>query len=246
MEKDLKIKIDKTHSIYGRLNGSLDKPLFIVVHGLPGSVYEGLYEGATRWFAEHGYSSFRFNLYSWQNDARQLIDCTLKTHANDLDAVVRYFRKRGLRKIFIAGHSFGGPTVLLSKEQDFDAAVLWDPSFDLSFVKKKYGEPGGRYIKKLNGYLMRWGANVIIGKAMAEEADQLAWPDLTKRFHAPLKIIAAGKGVLVRGAKRYFKVANDPKDLIVIQGASHYFDDRVGMRERIYRISKNWFDKSLD
>ncbi|MFA6099984.1 MAG: alpha/beta fold hydrolase [Patescibacteria group bacterium] len=245
MEKGLKIKVDKKHSVYGRLNGSLKRPLFIVIHGLPGSIHEGFYEDATSWFAEHGFAAFRFNLYGWQKDARQLVDSTLKTHAADLDAVVRYFRKRGVKKIFVAGHSFGGPVVLLSKEQDFDAVVLWDPSFDLSFVKKNYGFPGGRYIKELKGYFMRWGANVIIGKAMAEESDNLPWKDLTKNFHVPLKIIAAAKGVLVPGAKQYFKVANEPKDLAVIKGAGHSFDDKAGMREDLFKVSKKWFDKQL-
>ena len=135
MEREIKIKVSKKFFVRGRLSGSLPQPLFIVVHGLPGSIYDGLHERATRWFAKQGFASFRFNLYDWQKDARQLIDCTLKTHAADLDAIIRYFRKRGVKKIYVAGHSFGGPTIFLSRDQDFDAAVLWDPSFAISFAK---------------------------------------------------------------------------------------------------------------
>ncbi|MSR84989.1 alpha/beta hydrolase [Candidatus Uhrbacteria bacterium] len=243
MEKNLKIKLDKKFSLYGRLNGSLNKPLFIMVHGLPGDIYGSFYEKATSWFIQHGFASFRFNLYGWQKDARQLIDCTLKTHAADLDMVVRYFRKRGVKKICVAGHSFGGSTILLSPEQNFDAVALWDPSFDISFTKTKYGYPGGRYIKALNGYFMRWGTNVIIGKEMAKEADRLVWKHLTKNFYVPLKIIAADKGVLLPGARQYFKTAHPPKSLTVIKGATHHFDDRDDMQENVFKLSKNWFDK---
>ncbi len=78
---------------------------------------------------------------------------------------------------------------------------------------------------------------------MAEEADRLPWTDLTKNFHVPSKIISAGNGVLVPGAKHYFRTANVPKDLVVIKGATHYFDDKNEMQENIFRISKQWFDK---
>ena len=243
MEKDIKIKISKNVAVYGRFSGSFKKSLFIVVHGLPGHFEESLPQGSTRWFAKRGFASFRFNLYGWQNDARQLVDCTLRTHANDLDVIVRYFRRRGVRKIFVAGHSYGGPTVLLSRDQSFDAVVLWDPSYRSSFTKKQYGFPGGKYVKELSGYFMKWGVNPIIGERMAKEADALSWDILTRNFHVPLKIIVAEKGVLLPGAKYYFRTANAPKDFAVMKGATHYFDDRIGMRENLFRISEQWFKK---
>lgn len=241
MEKNLRIKLDKRFALYGRLHGGPDKPLFIMVHGLPGDTYDSFCVAATNWFAKHGYATFRFDLYGWRKDARQLVDCTLATHAADIDAVVRYFRKNGVKKICIAGHSFGGPSILLSRDQDFDAVALWDPSYDVSFTKTKYGFPGGTFVKALNGYFMRWGANVIIGKAMAKEADSLAWGGLTKNFGAPLKIFAAEKGVLVKGAKKYFASAHEPKELEIVKGATHYFDDADGMQERLFARTRKWF-----
>lgn len=243
MEKTIRIPIDKNLAIYGRLNGSLDKPLYIHVHGLPGDVYDSLAVAATQWFAKQGYTTFRFDLYGWRKDARQLADCTLAIHAADIDAVVRYFRKKGVKRICISGHSFGGPSILLSKDQDFDAVTLWDPSYDLSFTKTKYGFPGGKFVKALNGYFMRWGTNVIIGKSMAKEVDALKWDRLTQNFKAPIKIIAAGKGVLVKGCRKYFTNANEPKEIEVMKGATHYFDDTDDMQERVFMSSKAWFER---
>lgn len=243
MEKDIRIKLDEQFSTYGRLFGSLDKPLVILVHGLPGGYREGFYMAAARWFAKNGYSAFGFGLYGYRQDMRQLIDCTLATHAADLDAVVKYFRKKGVKKIFVAGHSFGGPTILLSKEQDFDAATLWDPSHDISFTKKNYGCPAGKFIKEVNGYLMHWGGSVVIGKAMAQEVDRLKWHDLPKKFHKPLQMIVAGKGVLVPAVRRSIKNAHAPKAIDIIKGATHYFDDTEGMQEEVFASAKAWFDK---
>lgn len=241
MAKDLRISLDKTHALYGRLDGSLKKPLVIIVHGLPDSMYAGIHEEAARWFTAHGYAVFRLNLYSWQKDARRLIQCTLTTHAKDLDAVVDYFRKKGTEKVFVIGHSFGGPTVLLSKKQHMDAAVLWDASYNLSFTKKRYGMSGGKFIKSINGYLMPWGESAVLGKAMVEEVDNLLWDDLPKSLHVPIKFIAAGSGVLVPGNKRYFKNANDPKALTIIPRAQHHFDQSVEIRDRLFKETAEWF-----
>ena len=244
MEKDLKIKLSKRFSVYGKFSGSFKQPLFITVHGLPGNMDEELYCSATSWFSRHGFSTFRFNLYSHQKDARQLMNCTLKTHSADFDAVVRYFRKRGMRKVFIAGHSFGGLTILYSRNQDFDGAVLWDPSYKISFTKKAYGLPGGKYVKGINGYLMKWGVNVVVGKAMAEEIDSLPWDSIAKNFKAPVKIILAGNGML-RKARKYLNGVKTEKDLLVVKGATHYFNDQERMRERVFKASEVWFRKFM-
>lgn len=244
MEKSLKIKLSEKFSLYGKFNGSFDKPLFIIVHGLPGNMDEEFYYSSTRWFDKNGFSTFRFNLYGHQKDARQLMDCALETHSADLDAIIRYFRKRGVKKIFIAGHSFGGLTILCSREQDFNGVALWDPSYKISFTKTEYGLPGGKYIKEINGYLMKWGINIIISKAMAEEVDLLQWNSITKNFKAPFKIILAGKGVL-KNAKKYLNNTKVEKDLIIINEATHHFNDKEGMQEKVFKVSEKWFRKFM-
>ena len=240
MERNVKIKLTRTLFLYGKLSGSLRQPLCIIVHGLPGSMDEDFYHLATRWFGKHGFSTFRFNLYGYQKNARQLMHCSLKTHGSDLDAVVHYFRKRGARKVFVAGHSFGGLTILSSHDQNFDAAALWDPSYKFSFTKTKRDLPGGKYIKSVNGYLMRWGTNVIIGKQMVEEINLLPWDSIAKNFLVPFQIIIAEKGLL-GSAKKYLNGAKVKTDLVIVKGATHCFNDREGMRDDVFKATKRWF-----
>ena len=244
MEKNLKIKLSKKFSLYGKLSGSFNQPLFIIVHGLLGNMDEEFYHSTVHWFGKHGFSTFRFNFYGHQKDARQLMDCTLKIHGADLDAVVRYFKKKGVKKVFVAGHSFGGLTIFFSRDQDFNGALLWDPSYKISFTKKTDDFPCGKYIKEINGYLMKWGINVIIGKAMAEEVDLLSWNSIAKNFRVPFKIILAGKGAL-KNAKKYLNGAKAEKELMIIKRATHYFNDQKGMREKIFKASEEWFRKFI-
>jgi len=241
MEKNYTIRLDSAHTVYGKFSGSIKRPLVIVVHGLLCSMNEGIYERACEWFAGIGFATYRFNLYSWQSDARQLIDCTLSVHAQDLDHIVDHFRKKGFKKIFVIGHSLAGPAIFLSKNQAFDAAVFWDPSYGVSYTQKRYGIPGGRFVKACGGYLMRWGINPILGKQFVEEIDGLDWARLSESFYVPLKIIAAEKGVLVPGSRTYLKHVQSDKQLLIMKGATHYFDDTSQMRERLFAATYKWF-----
>jgi len=244
MEKNLKIKVSKKFSAYGKFSGSFNKPLCIIVHGLLGNMDEELYYTAAHWFKKHGFATFRFNLYGHQKDARQLMDCTLKIHGADIDAIVRYFRKKGVQKVFVVGHSFGGPTIFFSRDQNFNGTVLWDPSYKTSFTQSMPSFPGGTYIKELDGYLMKWGVNVIIGKAMAKETDTLPWKSIAKNFKVPFKIILAGKGVL-KSAKNYISGAKTNTDLMIIKNATHYFSNQKKIREKIFKESEQWFRKYI-
>jgi len=240
MEKEIKIKISDKLSIYGMLNGSPNKPLFIIIHGLLGNMDEEFYVSATNWFGKNGFSTFRLNLFGYQKDARQLMDCSISTHGSDLDLVIRHFRKLGFKKIFVAGHSFGGLVIIKSIEQDFDGAILWDPSYKISFKKGSDDFPSGKYLKNIEGYLMRWGINVVIGKKMVEETETLPWDSITENFRKPLKIIVAGKGELGE-AKKYLNKLKSKKELKVVSGATHYFNDKKGMQEQVFEISEKWF-----
>jgi len=244
MEKEIKIKTADRQYIYGRLTGSSRQPLFIAVHGLAGSMDEDIIVSAARWFAKQGYATFRFNLYGAEKNARQLMNITLETHTFDVDKVVQHFRKRGFEKIFIAGHSYAGPSILLSKEQDFDGVALWDPSYKVSFTKKQVGVLPAVYVKEVKGYALQWGTNFILSEEMVDEANSLKWDSLTKDFSAPLKIIVAEKGYLVKGGEQYFKMANKPKSLTILRGATHYFNDTEGMREKLFALTDAWFKKN--
>lgn len=236
MEKQIKIPIENKKYIYGLLRASLDKPLVIFVHGFTGDRNEHQFFNGARFFEKQGFSSFRFNLYHWKDDARKLVDCTLSLHGRDLDTVIEYFRKEGVKKIFVVGHSFGGATVLLSKNKDFDAAVLWDATGDKN-VKLK-----AKYIKELDAYYYADDSSFgfTISKAMYEENNKKLKPsELIKSIHSPIKIIVAGSGILVKEGKVFFQNANEPKAFAKIRKATHCFDEN-GTEERLFQETYNW------
>lgn len=241
----LEISIPRSRfKVFGRFQGKKSQPLIIMIHGLTGNMDEYFYRMGCEFFAKCGFATYRLNLYSFPKGARRIVDTTLRIHADDLNVVVRYFRRKGFKKIFAVGHSYGGATILLSDPDKLDGAVLWDPTHGATFTKRKWGGSPARYLKQIDAYLVDWGVYYVLGRAMVEEADDLEWDKLAAKFSAPTRIVCAGSGVLTKGCEHYFKtLPAAKKDLKVIRNATHYFSDRPGMEDRVYRLTCDWFKK---
>jgi len=240
MEKKIKIKTKDDHLIYGTLNTptKASSKLIIFVHGLTGDQDEHIFYNAAKFFPKKEFVTFRFDLYSGEKKGRSLSKTTIKIHAKDLDKVVDYFRNK-FKKIFVVGHSMGGPTILLSKTKEMNGIILWDPSYDLAKDLARIC----KYNKCLNVYILNWGTEFIIGKRMYNE--WRSFPDprvLLQEIKAPIKIICAGKNFLVSGGRQYFKHANSPKAFIVIKNAGHTFDE-VGAEEKLFSETLEWVKK---
>ncbi len=239
MEKQIKIQTSNKKNIYVILRGSLKKPLIVFVHGFTGDRNERQFFNGARYVEKQGFSSVRFNLYDWRKDARKLHECTLSTHAYDLDRVVKYFRKKGAKKIFVVGHSYGGKTILLSKDRDFEGVVLWDPSHNSAPLFKK-----AKRIKNPKGYIELDEAayGVFVGDRMVKEESEFPWKEGVRNLKVPIRVIAAGNNSLIRGCKLYYKFANQPKSLVRIKGASHTFEED-GKEEKLFQETVNWLKK---
>jgi len=241
MEQELRLKTKDGKIIYGVLRGSLDKPIIVLVHGLASHIGEALHYNAARYFEKYGFSSLRFNLYSWQKDARKMHECTLKTHGADIDAVLEYLEKKKVKQIFIAGHSYGFPSILHTKNRIFRAVVSWDGTIlpRNNFIKmKRTTNPKGRIFDE--GYL------TIMGEDMAVEEGKVDSIVLIKALRKPIKFITVDnkkRGNLV-GAKKAYRAAPELKALTIIKGASHNFLEE-GKEEELYAETVSWFKKYL-
>jgi len=243
MEKKLHIKTrDGKHTIFGTLNTPKRKTdkLVIFVHGLTGHQNEHIFYNAVPRFTKQGIATFRFNLYSWEKDARRLRNATILQHAKDLERVAEHFKKQ-YEHLGAVGHSFGGLTVLFSDTTLFDALVLWDPSWETaSWIRKT------KYVKELDAYILDWGVEHLLGKPMyTERTEERINPvQLAATIMQPLKVICAGKGVLKKGGRAYFRAAKGPKIYTVIEGADHTFDEE-GTEEKLHRETLQWMKRHL-
>lgn len=236
METELKIPIPGTKKyIYAKQRGSLDKPVVVFVHGLTGHMDEHQFYNGARYFEKKGFSSLRFNLYDFPKDARRLMDCTLKTHAHDIDVVVDYLKDQGAKKIFAVGHSYGAPSILLSSKKNLDAIVLWDGTNRFIFEEDKL-------IKELQAYYLNWGVGWLTGKEMYDEAKKIDWEALYEHSNVPVKFIWAEKGELADRGMKLFKKVTGEKSQVVIKGAGHIFAEE-GAARQLFDETLVWFKK---
>lgn len=247
MEKQIKLKTKDGHTIYGTLNTSSKKSnaLAVFVHGLTGHPNEHHFHGAAQQFPKKGVDVFRFALYTGEKGGRKLSECTITTHTDDLNKVLTHFRSK-YKTVAVIGHSLGSPTILKSDTSKVDSIVLWDPSY---LAKGSEDRPNKKV--KVNGkekYVEEWGTEYLMNPAMVKEWEWFNGEnelDVVANLNKPLKIIAAGKGILIKGSKEYLKVAQDPKDLTIVKGATHCFDEE-GKEDILLLETLNWVKKYVN
>lgn len=239
MEKEIIIDTPDGHKIYGFLSTPKEKPdkLVIFVHGFTGNCNEHIFFNGAKYLRGEGIANFRFDLYNWQKGGRTFTDCDIQTHVDDLKTVVEYFKNK-FKKIYLIGHSLGG-IVVLQAGLDVDGIVLWDPSHAASFI----GEDDYEYNEGLGAYLLKWGVVFVVGKKMHDDKLQYTAPEiLMAGIKCPIKIICAGNGVLKEGGKNYYSLAKEPKELVIIEGAGHTFDED-GVEEKLFAETAEWVDR---
>ena len=243
MEKRVNIKTPDNHIIYGVLNTSRKQSntLAVFVHGLTGRPNQHTFYNAAGLFPKKGVDVFRFSLYTEKKGGRNMSKCTITTHARDLDKVISYFRKK-YKKIAVIGHSLGSPTILKSDFSKVDNIVLWDPScaFSDNPITLKKVKINGREV-----YVRGRGIEFLLNPKMLKE---WVWFDgknelnLISKISIPLKIITAGKGILIKGGREYYKHAGGPKKFVIIKGAGHSFDEE-GVEKELLQETLQWIKK---
>jgi esterase/lipase len=197
-----------------------------------------MYDSA--WYlADRGFSTYRFSYYDGLDNARNITECTLETHAQDLDTVIEHFRKQGINQIFVIGHSFGGLAIILSKDQAFNGAVLWEPSHPESGIFKNL-----QYVKELDGYIINWGVEYVVGKKMVDHLQSLNISDAIENYEKPTLIVGAGSGSLRKTNRLYFEQLTSPKELIEIKKADHNFSIE-GTFGELQNVTTKWLKAQI-
>jgi pimeloyl-ACP methyl ester carboxylesterase len=228
--------------IYGILNRAAApaEKLLVIAHGVTGFPGEWLHQSAARYFAARGYDVVRFAFYSGEDNARKLLNCTLQTHAADLGLVLAG-KRAGYKKVFVAGHSYGGMTTLLANP-DVNAVTMWDSTL---WPYKEFWERETRFDEESGLYFFDYGFAVAVSPEMVAEGsaydfDRVA--ALAQQMKAPVQMIGASDGIRTDGQKRVFACFPGRKDFALIPGSGHEFTEGetvFALLEKTY----DWFER---
>lgn len=237
-EQAILVPLRDGKNLHAILRGELDEdtPVVIMMHGRPGSANELLQYLGARCIKEHGFTTLRLSMYHFGEGYRSILDCTLETHIDDFEYVVRFLRNKGVKQVFALGHSYGGITILGSKVH-LDGAILWDPSHGLAwynnnpdFISEDYPE------KTYENIVIGTGGHGYIHSKEQENydkslGDNSGW---AKDKGYPMKFILAGAGPLASLARKYYDVASEPKSVVEITDAHHQFEDSDKVVEQLF------------
>jgi pimeloyl-ACP methyl ester carboxylesterase len=241
MEKQLGIRTKDGKIIRGILRGPVSKPVIVLVHGLAGDMNQAMHYNAARYFEQHGFSSLRFNLYDWHKDARKLHQCTFSTHGDDIDTVLAYLKSRRAKQIFIAGHSYGFPSILHAKRQSFKAVASWDGSL----LPRNHADTPQKSIKP-KGCLIDFGYSVVVGERMARDSKKIDTIELLQHFEQPISFITVDDDLdgNLSGGREMHEAFKGKKELVIIKGAHHNFSEE-GKQEQLYAAAVRWFTRFI-
>lgn len=230
--------------IWGVFDGAAgvrSESLVILAHGLTGRPLEFLQVMAARDFTASGYDVVRIAFYDGNIGARTLRESTLDLHARDLNTVVEHFRPM-YKSIFIAGHSYGGFSLLFANPA-VNAASFWDATWTPGWHRDV------SYIPEIDCYASNNGMECLIGRAMYEEAQHyVAHPPVENaaNFRSPAQVILAQDNEKP-GRDRHMlfdALGMKDKELIRVEGADHQFT-RGNTVESLIQSTKSWFERHL-
>lgn len=240
-EEDFSLPTADGAIIYGRINYAGDKPaekLLVLSHGLTGHINEYIHQMARDYFNDRGYDVVRVSYYSSGDKARNLKDCTLKIHAADLNVVINHFSAK-YKKTHVAGHSYGGLTILFANPK-VTSVSFWDSSFVPSFWRAE-----GAYIPELDCYKIGWGCYNLVGKAMVEEAANIKEEDaiaLAQALNVPAQVLLAGANNENEKRMLLFESLNSPKDFYDVPNADHCFNKGKTVYDLLDKTNA-WFER---
>ncbi len=227
MQEKIQIKTKDDHIIYGTLDQSDSKKerLLIFVHGLSGNQREHQYYNAVPFFTEKGFDTFRFDFYSRNEKGRQLSECSLAIHVDDLKNVIERFKDE-YKELILVGHSIGALVIFNSDLKDVSKIVLWDPTKGAKDLESKKIE----YEPKIDKFILKWGKEILLGKQMIEDWKKAAdIKPLIEKIDKPCKFIFAGAYTNYEAWKPFI----DGFEVYVVEKAGHQFLEE-GCEEKLF------------
>jgi hypothetical protein len=234
---------DSELEIRGVLRGDYNSPLAVLAPGLGGWMHDLLLFNASRFFEKQGIATLRVSFYGDNNKQRNIGDFGVKTNAADIDTIVGYVKEQGSEWVCVIGHSYSGMAIVYSKDQAFDAAVLWDASHTDGYDEpqaKKNLENDFLYIDELESYVSANGPGYVLSRRVFEDYAPGSTAMAGDFTVDTLVVNAADSGeAMERFGKDYADNIQAETEHIVIPNASHPFTED-GAMERLYETTARW------
>jgi len=234
-------------------------PAIIMCHGFTGNMNEDhdLFVHAAKKFCENGFVVLRFDFRGSGKSEGKFIDMTISGEVSDLKKAIDFISSRKINnnRIGVLGLSLGSVVSVLGWNERVKTLVLLSALNDNKKVfingfgkktVKEIEEKGFCDLKKSpEGWRTKTSFNV--GKGFWEEVKKTKLVSNIKNVKCPILIIQGtnDKDTDLSDSKELYSAANQPKEIKLIENASHSFDNPEHEKE-VIKVSLDWFNKWLN
>lgn len=198
--------------------------------------------------ARKGIASVLFDYSGCGESTYPYVKTSIKTEAEELDAILLWVRKRRIvnpHKIGVVGHSMGGPVALTRGPQGINAlAMLASPADQYNSLKKKALACAGFHPYGISWVVSksRQGEKSYMGQRFWRDVKKYNYKKFMTGFHCPVLFVhgTKDKQVPVSDSKRYLLVANAPKQMLIINGADHNFKKPIHLRHLVRALTHHF------
>lgn len=221
-------------------------PTIILVHGFAtGKDQESIFSGLLEKLIVAGFLVYRFDFSGCGESEGDYSKTSLSKLKSDLGKMIEFIKlqdKVNSLKIGILAQSTG-TAVAVALEPKVNCLVLTGSishyrEVMANIFRGGYNPTGVSVRVKANGTVTK------VGSQFWEDIKNHNLPESIRKIHCPILFIHGAKDekVPVSEMEAYFEIANEPKEKIIIERASHNFEPN---REELYKNAVNWFKKYL-
>lgn len=228
-------------------------PFVILLHGFKGYKEEKTYSELEKELAKHGIGSIRFDASGFgESDGTLEDNYRFSNHICDVEDVNKYILNLKCvdkKRIGICGQSMGGmqAIVFASKHPKLKAlCIISSPdkmatTDRLSKVLKKWEK---------NGYLKETSSKyepIKIPYSFIEDAMKWNMLDYIKSIRTPLLVIIGkdDKVVLPNQTRKIYKLANQPKRILELEGMDHFYKNNSQILKKVNLLITDFFINNL-
>lgn len=230
------------HTLVGEyINNGKDWAM-IAAHGFPSAARGDTISRLQTALGAKMYNVLTFDFHGSDRSEGDFADKLMSEEVADIGAAMDFLEKeKGIKKVLLIGHSTGATDVALYNPQDervlgkivlgvvadLKTGVKYD--FDDEMIQSFMEKGQVQYWKEEGD----WRHGKILKKPFYDEFFTLSISDALSQYYKPLLIIHGTNDFLdyEMEAKGMYELANEPKELLLIQDADHKFSQPEHFRQ---------------
>lgn len=202
----------------------------IMVHGFGGYAFDEPFRNVAENLCNNGFEVLRFAFRGYEGSELRN-DFTISGEISDLRTAIDFIEKQKINKIGLMTESLGGSIAILLNDPRIHTMFLMAPPIYLKDTLYK--------VKNL----------VNVGEKFWEEIDKINTIEKSqiRAVKCPIMIVHGSNDIDVnhKQSEELFKIANNPKDFVMLEKGEHVLTRNSYSRKKIIELSLGWFQKWL-